>query len=408
MSGDFAVGIDIGTYHVKVAITKRLDQNQSSRKKRSAGQIEADSTYKIIGTGHAESKGMRYGYIISLDEVKASLEHAIAMAEQSAKVNIREANLGVGGVSLDSVVSSGSVIVSRGDGEVSAGDIDRLYEVVENNLPAPEIVNKKIIHTIPQQYFLDGKPLTGSPIGLTGVKLEARSLFVTCFEQHLNDLVDVVESLGIKVNNVVASPLAAGLITLSPTQKIAGCVLANIGSETVTVVVYEDNLPISLTVLPIGSSDITNDLALGLKIPLENAESIKHGSLGASSGLRVSKKKIGDIISARLTDIFELIKAHLKKIKRDGILPAGVVITGGGSSLHNIEGLAKDVLELPAKTANLNLANNQSGIRDASWSVVYGLGVLGLSDDDTIGLPNTISETTLLGELFYWFKQFLP
>lgn len=397
MSAQHAVGIDIGTYHVKVAVI------EATRNK--------DQEPKIVGTGYAESKGMRYGYIISTDEVRESVKRALSLAEKSSGVQIKDALLAVGGVSLDSIMGTGSVIVSRGDGEVTDLDISRLNESIEQNLPGPEIVNKKILHTIPQKYYLDGKPLTGSPIGLTGVKLECHNLYITCFEQHLHDLIDVVEGLGVNVIDIVASPLAAGLVTLTPAQKMAGCVLANIGSETVTVAVYEDSIPISLTVLPIGSNDITNDIALGLKIPLEEAQGIKHGSVVHSSNVRLSKKKLSEIVSARLADIFELIKAHLKKIKKDGILPAGVVITGGGSSLNSIELLAKDILELPAKVAHLRLANNQSGIKDSSWSVVYGLGVIGLSneDDRTLGINHSQrTGDTILSGIWQFIKQFLP
>ncbi len=397
MSLQYSVGIDIGTYHVKVAIV----ENSSEKK----------DGPRIIATGYAESKGMRYGYIISTDEIRESIKKAIAAAEKASGILVKDAILSVGGVSLDSVIGTGSVIISRGDGEVSELDIERLNDTIEQNLPDPEIVNKKILHTIPQKYFLDGQALTGSPIGLNGVKLECHNLYITCFEQHLHDLIDVTESLGISVIDVVASPLAAGLVTLTPAQKMAGCVLANIGSETVTIVVYEDSLPISLTVLPIGSNDITNDIALGLRIPLEDAEAMKHGSI-RDTGVRVSKKKLSDIISARLTDIFELIRAHLKKIRKDGILPAGVIITGGGSSLNSVELLAKDILELPARVSNLRLANNQSGIKDSSWSVAYGLGVIGLSNDKEIIMGiNRMShrnEQSVINVIWRWFKQFLP
>ena len=392
MNRDYVVGIDIGTYHIKVVI---VEKNPKAK----------NQSPKIIGTGYAESKGMRYGYIISSDQIKSALKSAISQAEKAAGFSVREALLAVGGVSVDAITSTGSVIVSRGDSEVTQSDRDRLNQTVEDNIPDPEIVNRKILHTIPQEYYLDGKKVSGNCVGLTGVKLECRTLFITCFEQHLHDLIDVVESLGVNVIDIIASPLAAGLVTLTPAQRIAGCVLANIGSETVTVIVYEDDLPISLTVLPIGSSDITNDIALGLKIPLEEAEGLKHGSVNSS--IRLSKKKLTEIINARLIDIFELINAHLKKIKRDGILPAGVIITGGGSNLTNIDILAKDILELPAKTANLRLANNQSGIRDASWSVAYGLGVIGMSnkDDRSLGINHTGRAAK---SLLSWIKQFLP
>ena len=142
----------------------------------------------------------------------------------------------------------------------------------------------------------------------------------------------------------MASPLAGSLVMLSKAQKRAGCVLANIGAETVSIVVFENNTPVSLKVFPIGSSDITNDIALGLKIPLEEAEKIKRGGM---SDAAYSKRKLDEIISSRLTDIFELIDAHLKKHNRDGLLPAGIIITGGGSSITSVQDLARAALRLP-------------------------------------------------------------
>ena len=167
-----------------------------------------------------------------------------------------------------------------------------------------------------------------------------RTLLVTSLEQHLNDLVSAIENTGILVDDVMASPLAASLVMLSKTQKRAGCVLANIGAETVSIAVFENSIPISLKVFPLGSGDITNDIAIGLKIPLEEAERVKRGF---TSNTNISKRKLDEIISARLSDMFGLIEAHLKSIKRNGLLPAGIIITGGGSGIADIEDLAKSL-----------------------------------------------------------------
>ena len=200
----------------------------------------------------------------------------------------------------------------------------------------------------------------------------------------------------------MASPLAGSLVMLTKAQKRAGCVLANIGAETVSIVVFENNTPTSLKVFPIGSNDITNDIALGLKVPLDEAEKIKRGGMTATP---YSKKRLDEIISARLTDIFELIDAHLKKIKRDGLLPAGIILTGGGSGITTVQDLARVSLRLPSKIAMLDPGQNGK-VRDASWAVSYGLciwGMTGTEEESGINLARHTGNSIL-----NWLKQFLP
>ena len=172
--------------------------------------------------------------------------------------------------------------------------------------------------------------------------------------------------------------------------------------KTVSIVIFENSTPISLKVFPIGSNDITNDIALGLTIPLDEAEKIKRGSM---TNTTYSKRKLDDIIAARLTDIFELIDAHLKKIKRDGLLPAGIIITGGGSSIAPIQELARASLRLPSKIATLDPGQNGK-VRDASWAVSYGLCIWGLTGTEEESGINLAKHTGNI--LLNWFKQFLP
>jgi cell division protein FtsA len=388
-----AVGIDIGTYQVKAAIS----------------QADADGGRlpHIIGTGMAESKGLRHGYIVNSRDVAKSVLHAVAQAEKAAGTKVKRAYISIGGISLSSVTSAGSVVITRGDSEVSQIDVDKAVAAAERNIPGSQIVNRKVLHTVPLSYKIDGKPVYGRPLGMKGSKLEARVLFITCLSQHLEDLVDAIGECGIEVMDVVASPIAGALVTLSKNQKVAGCLLANIGAETVSIVVYENNLPISLEVFPIGSTDITNDIALGLRVPIEDAESLKRGS---SIGMAVSKKKLDEIVAARLTDIFDLIEAHLKKIDRSGMLPAGIIITGGGSGLATIEDLAKASLKLPSRIASLGLGahSTRDSIKDSTWAVAYGLTIVGhgMDDDSDVSLAKT--GASLLRRVGDWFSQFLP
>lgn len=382
-------GIDIGTYQVKVVIVKY------ARKKGS------QALPQIVGTGYAESRGLRNGYIINETDVVRSVRSAVLQAEKSAGVEIKKAYISTGSVGMDEVFSHGEVITSRADSEITQADVERVMQDSEDRI-IEQIPNRKILHAVPLSFTVDGEKVLGRPHGMRGTKLEVDSLFVTTFEQHLNDLIGAIESIGIDIEDIMAAPLAASFVMLTKAQKRAGCVLANIGAETVSIAVFENSTPVSLKIFPIGSNDITNDIALGLKITLEEAEKIKRGGM---SNANYSKKKLDEIIAARLTDIFELIGAHLKIIKRDGLLPAGIVITGGGSSLATIQDLARASLQLPSRIATLDPGQNGK-VRDASWAVAYGLCIWGASDteeDSTIGIAKKAKSSIL-----QWLSQFLP
>ncbi|MDE1874847.1 MAG: cell division protein FtsA [Patescibacteria group bacterium] len=383
MRKNIAAGIDIGTYQVKVVVSES-DPEQPEKLPR------------IIGSGLAESRGLRHGYIVNTRDVTKSVLDAVAQAEKASGFKIKRAFISIGGISLQSIIGTGAIVISRGDSEITQLDIEKATAGAERNVPAASMVNRRIIHTVPLSFKIDGKPIMSrTPIGLKGNKLEARVLFITCLSQHLDDLIDAITDAGIEVLDVVASPIAGALVTLSKNQKVAGCLLANIGAETVSIVVYENNLPISLEVFPIGSTDITNDIALGLKLPIEDAESLKRGSL---SNAQVSKKKLDEIIAARLSDIFDLVEAHLKKIDRNGLLPAGIIITGGGSGVATIEDLARAALKLPAKIV----------LKDSTWSVAYGLTILGIGGDDYADQGMSKPAGAVARKVGSWFKQFLP
>ncbi len=395
MSSRFTAGIDVGTYEVRVVIAENTNESPMP---------------KIIGTGRAESKGLRHGYIINTSDVVKSVEQAVRQAERAAGIKIKRAFVSIGGVGLSGITSQGSTMVAKADQEITDADIDQALASAEESIPQPLIQNRKIIYSIPTSWKIDGKPVLGRVLGMKAVKLESKVLFVSSIESHLDDLVEAVEEAGVEVVDVVASPIAASFVTLSKSQKIAGCVLANIGAETVSIVVFENNIPISLEVFPIGGNDITNDIALGLKISLEEAESIKLGGVTATN---FSKKKLEEIISARLGDIFELIEVHLKKIGKAGLLPAGIIITGGSSSIGLIEDLARSYLRLPSRIASLNISNGigekpgKFQIKDSSWSVAYGLCIIGSmpEEEEHLGLKQG---KNLLERLFQSLKQFLP
>ncbi len=386
MARKIAVGIDVGTYQIKVVIAE-----QDSREQR----------IKILGTGFAQSRGIRHGYVVNRQDISKMLQQAVHQAEKASGIAIRRAYLSIGGVGLEEFRSRAEVLVSRADSEVTELDLRNVIEESERKISS-RLINRKIIHPIPLTYRLDGERLMGSPLGMKGTKLEIDSLFITALEQHLNDLIAAVEEVGISVVDVMASPLAGSFVTLTKAQKIAGVILANIGAETVSIAVFENEIPISVKVFPMGSTDITHDIALGLKISIDDAEQAKMGALVNSSA---SKKQLDTIITRRLSDIFALIDAHLKRLGKNGLLPAGVVISGGGSGITTIEDIAKAVLKIPSKKAAFSI-NTKSKVRNSTWAVAYGLCIWGLSNDAESSSLSSIKESA--SGIFGWLKQFLP
>ncbi|GMQ95120.1 MAG: cell division protein FtsA [Patescibacteria group bacterium] len=386
MLKNIVVGMDIGTYSIRVVVSS---------------YVKGAAAPTIMGTSISPSRGLKHGYIINGRDAIKSVRSAIKIAEQSSGVKIKSVFLSIGGISLESIISPGSIQISRADEEVTELDIQKAISASREGLR--NMANRKIIDTIPIRFKLDGKEVLGKPERMKGGKLEVKTLFITCLEQHINDLVHAVEGAGVEVEDIIASPIAASLVALSKRQRTVGCLLANIGAETVSISVFEDDIPISLQVFPIGSTDITNDIALGLRIPLEEAEKIKVEGTGGA----YPKRKLDEIIEARLSDIFELIEAHLKKIGRSGLLPAGIIITGGGAGISTIKDFAKASLKLPTKIAtSVFLSQNTKHARDSSWFVAYGLCIFGFEQSRE---AKGVQAMRNVGKhIISWIKQILP
>ncbi len=397
MRNKIITGIDIGSSSIRIVVSEL---------------IKGEALPHVLSMTNKRARGVRHGYIVDIDEAGDALREAVADAEESSGKKIEEAFLAIGGISLESVTSEGSIAVSKADQEIGELDIKRLLETCESNLK--KVVNRQIIQSIPLQYKLDGKKILGRPHGMKGEILEVKMLFITCLEQHLNDLISIVEKAGIIIENIVPSPVAASYAVLSKIQKTVGCVLTDIGAETVSIAVFEEGIPTSMKVFSIGSTDITNDIALGLKIPIEEAEDFKMGK----DSKNYSRRKLEEIIEARLSDIFDLIEAHLKKMGKNSLLPAGVILIGGGSNLYLVEPIAREYLNLPARLAPLSILSTipikekesaevfKKNI-DSAWSVAYGLCTLGENKEiEEFSGTRFVRQTK--NNLLKWLRQFLP
>lgn len=361
MIRNISIGIDVGSSMTRVVVGEFL---------------KGEKTPKIIGVGESPTFGMRHGYIVSFADAVSCIKKAVQKAEETSGIKIKKAFVSIGGATLRGDISIGNTIVSKADSEVTNLDIQNAIADCENNL---NLGNKKVIQVFPISYHLDGKEILGRVEGSIGNKLQVRALFATCSNQHWEDLLEVLAEAGIHTIDFIASPISASHIALTKKQKIVGSAIVNIGAETVSMAVFENEKVISLHSFSIGGTDITNDIALGLKVTLDEAESLKLGNETEN----YSKKKIKEIMDARMADIFELIENHLKKIKRNELLPAGVVFVGGGANTEGIEELSKNFLKLPSLVGTTEIFGNmKTKLKNPEWHTALGL-LLYSKDNDS-------------------------
>lgn len=359
MKQTMTVGIDIGSQATRVVGSDGFDKSGAPT---------------VVTLSKVESRGLRHGYIVNQREAVKTLRRAVDAAQKTANRSFKKAYIAMGGISLSSDIVSASLSIPKNQNHITESDVHRLAQKSEDIFYS-HVQNRHAIHAFVQEYTLDGKPVLGNPAGMKGAELESKTVFVSVLEHHYNDLVDVAEEAGLDPE-IVAAPYAASLATLTEKQKMTGCALVDIGAETVSVVVFENGSLLSLEVFPIGSTDITNDIALGFKIPLDDAEKVKLGK----SDVHFPKKQIEKIIAARLSDIFDLVSVHLKSINKHGLLPAGIIIIGGGSYLADIDiaSFARAALKLPSQTHDVQqISYERKKALDPSWLVAYGLCFLG-------------------------------
>ncbi|HEY4507787.1 MAG TPA: cell division protein FtsA [Candidatus Paceibacterota bacterium] len=396
-----SVGVDIGTSEVKVVVAEESERGLLPR---------------IVAVGHAESRGLRHGYVVQPAEAVKSVRRAIRQAEKASGARITRAYLGVSGVGLSSATAVGGAMVSRADNEISELDLAHAQEEAHRLVPPASSANRRVIHAVPLESRIDGRKVLGNPLGMRGARLETRQLFVTCVEQHYEAFVEALEESQAEAADLAAGPIAAAFVGLTRPQKVAGAALVDIGAETTSIVVFEEEAPVSLEVFPIGGAAVTNDIALGLRISLEEAEAAKRVPTSLSPGQRA---RLDEAADARAIDILDLVEAHLRRIGRAGLLPAGVTLVGGGSAWPGLAELARDHLRLPSRAPGVAAAptvvpaaeGQGPKLPDGAWSVAYGLAVWGFSAEDggSVRLGYAGKAARQMSErLRRWVRQFMP
>lgn len=368
------VGITIGSSNIRTVIAQDLPELEFPR---------------VIGVGVVPSFGMRRGVIIDVDEVAKLVDESGQKSERMAGLAFKEAVVGIGGTEISFQNSKGVVAVGKADGEVTEDDTSRVINEAQFiNIP----LNKEIIHIIPKTYRLDDQQNIKDPIGMRGVRLEVDALIIEGSSTHIKNITKCFNKANIEITELVLEPLADAKAVLNKKQKELGVALVNIGGGTTSICVFEESELIYAAILPIGAGHVTNDLAIGLRTSIEVAEKIKL-EYGSALAKEISKKEeidlsqvdsqelgfvshhhVVEIIEARLEEIFTLVNKELKGIGKDGLLPAGIVLTGGGAKMPQIVDLAKQIIGLPAQIGfPVNLGGMMDKVDDPSFSTVIGL-----------------------------------
>ncbi|MCK4332216.1 MAG: cell division protein FtsA, partial [Thermoplasmatales archaeon] len=355
------------------------------------------------------------------------LSSVLEKTERMAGVPLNSAYVGISGNHINTTTSKGVIAVSRADGEITSADVERVIEASKAVAMPP---NREILHIIPKSFIVDGQQGIDDPMGMTGIRLEVEASIITGTVNAIKNLNKCVTQAGLEINELIFSPLATAKVLLSKKQKEMGVMMIDIGAGTTNIIIFEEGKLVHCAVLPVGSMHITNDIAIGLRTSLDVAEKIKVKYASAfTKDIRetekidlsdfdpheenkVAKKYVAEIVEARLTEIFSMIRDELKKNGRDGMLPAGIVFTGNGAKLDGLINFTKDYLRLPAQIGYplTEISGIVDKLDDPSYTTSVGLMLWGMESGkhSTGGGLNLGKFSSVVDKAKQVFKQFIP
>lgn len=408
-------GIDIGSTAIRVVMANPM--------------LNAPSTIavplQVLAAVSVPSEGIQKGVVTSLEDAVSALSNAIERAERMAGRSVEHAYIGITGLHILSQLSHGVIAVSRPDGEIGADDVQRVIEASQTVSSPP---NYEILHVIPRNFSVDQQTGVKDPTGMTGIRLEVDAHIIQGLSTHLRNISKVVFRTGVDIDDTVLSVLAASEAVLSRRQKELGVCLLSIGGMTTSVAVFEEGDLLHTCVLPVGGAHIRNDIAMGLRISIDLAEIVKreYGNASVKSITRkdevsmseiapletgvFSRRYVAEIIQARLEEIFELADKELVKIGKSSLLPAGVVLTGGGAQISGIADVAKSVFRLPAAMgSNMEIPSAIEKIKEPEMSAALGLVLWAWNTErgrNASGMGGKLSKIgSAKGPIVSWLKK---
>ena len=375
------VGIDVGTTKICTLI----------------GEVDESNGLCIIGVGVAPSHGLSKGVVVNVDEATKSIAASVEKAERMSGYTIQSAYIGLAGKHISSLNSRGVVAVGRGDRLITEDDVNRALEAAQA-IAVPH--NREIVHIIPRSYTLDGQEGVRDPVGMVGFRLEVEAHIVTGAVASMRNLVQCLENAQIGVNALVLQPLASAEAVLTTEERETGGVLVDAGGGTTDVAIFVDGSIWHSVVLPVGGNNLTNDLSVGLRTPFATAEEMKIKSghvlpeavnpeelvpvtaFGNGEPQTVSRRQMAQILEARAEEMFAMVLNEIKRSGYEGLLPAGLVLTGGSANLPGFVELGREILQLPVRIGRIQdvdgLTETVSGPAYATavglllWGLRYG------------------------------------
>jgi len=324
-----------------------------------------ETSVSVMGVSSVESRGIRKGQIVDIEEAVEATISSVEAAERMAGYNLDKAFIALGGAHLHSQNSHGVVAVSDPEGEISPDDVERVIEAA-SAISLPQ--SREVIHVVPKEFIVDGEAGVKDAVGMSGVRLEVETHIITAAAAAIKNIGKALNEVGVAIEDLVFSGLASSFAVLSSTEKELGCVLVDIGGGTTSIVAYIDGGLAYSGVIPIGAKNVTNDLAIGLRVSLESAEQVKLSlssekkkdeeesdmidisEMGATDTKKVSKKTLTEgIIRPRLNEIFTMVRIELEKAGIANRVPSGVIVTGGGAETVGSIDCAKRMLSLPVR-----------------------------------------------------------
>jgi len=396
--------------------------------------ISFERSVNIVGVSSVESRGIRKGQIVDIEEAVDVTIQAVEAAERMAGYNLDRAYLALGGAQITSQNSHGVVAVSDPDGEITADDVGRVIEAASAvSLPS----SREVIHVLPREFIVDGESQVLDPVGMSGVRLEVETHLITAATGALKNFRKAINEVGVEIDGFVFTGLAAAEAVLTKTEKELGCTLIDIGGGTTSIAVFLDGALAYSGVLPIGAKNVTNDLAIGLRVSLESAEKIKLALsaeekkkkkkekeddqldltvLGISETKKVSKRTLTEgIIRPRLNEIFTMVRIQLEKEEIINRIPSGVILCGGGAETAGVVDSAKRMMSLPVRVGKpKEIGGLIDDVIAPAFAVPIGLIIYGskqgVSEEGLTSITKKfkLPSKGIVGKLIETIKDLLP
>lgn len=405
-------GLDVGSSAVRVVVAQR--------------QSGVDGLH-ILGAAEGPADGISKGTITSIEDAVSSISATLEKAERMTGVPAEHATISINGTHITSIESHGIVAVAKADGEIKQNDVDRVIEAAQAVAAPP---NYEILHVIPRSYTVDNQHGVKDPIGMSAMRLEVDAQIIEGQTAQIKNLQKAIYRTGVSIDDMVLSALASSLACVTKRQKDLGVALLNIGASTTSVMVFEEGDVLHTKILPVGGAHITNDIAIGLRISIDLAEKVKlevgtanPGDVGKHDEINlhdlggddanISRHQIAEIIEARVEEIHKMVDRELQAIDRSGLLPAGIIMTGGGAKLPGLVDIGKRDFRLPVSVGfPQGYTSAIDKIQDPAFATALGLASWAADSNTDRGLLSKLpafgSVNDTVDGMRRWFKGLLP